>query len=383
MKKTKIFLYYLFVYLIFDALFSKFYFQKTEYWKEMYKNKFWRISSPYYHHTLKANVDTNAEFWGLKKFRFTTNSLGFRDKTIRKIEKKNINKKRILIIGDSALEGVTSFENTVAGKLIENYNNNYEILNAAVGSYSPTIYYYKIKKLLEDGYKFDSVFVFLDPSDIPDELQYKYDKNFNLILEKNFEKKKLATKVNVFLRDNFLMFRLLNLIRDRTENLKNYIKWKYKASIFFNKTFFSITNEELWVTRGISVDRGLWTNNDPNERYNLNNVAEGISRSEKNLLRLFKMLKKENINFGLLVYPFPSQIYYGDNIHQKHWEEFSEKNNVPFINLYDVFKLKEKNKLDIILENYILGDLHWNDEGNNKVFKFLIKNKIFNTVIGN
>src|SRR6056297_2578272 len=58
-----------------------------------------RVKDPWYHHGIlpgKAAV-TN---WGQKYYRFYSNSLGFRDDTIRSIELDS-DKKRILFLGDS------------------------------------------------------------------------------------------------------------------------------------------------------------------------------------------------------------------------------------------------------------------------------------------
>ena len=49
----------------------------------------------------------------------------------------------------------------------------YEVLNAGVGSYSPIIYWRKIKYLIEDvGLRFDEVVVYIDISDAQDEASY-------------------------------------------------------------------------------------------------------------------------------------------------------------------------------------------------------------------
>ena len=69
--------------------------------------------------------------------------------------------------------------NRTAGK--KNEVNDYEILNSAVSSYSPSIYYKKINHFINKGFKFDQAFVFLDVSDIFDELFIKIDDEGNII----------------------------------------------------------------------------------------------------------------------------------------------------------------------------------------------------------
>lgn len=103
-----------------------------------------------------------------------TNSLAFRDSEVRYVLKV-AQSRRILLIGDSFTEGVgTEFENTFAGLLQragQSRAEKVEFLNAAVSSYSPTLYYRKIKFLLDSGVTFDEVVVFSDISDVYDEGQ--------------------------------------------------------------------------------------------------------------------------------------------------------------------------------------------------------------------
>ena len=101
-----------------------------------------------------------------------TNSLGFKDGKIRDVPAAG-DTKRILLIGDSFTEGVgLEFEQTFAGMLYlagQKRAEKIEFLNAGVISYSPAIYYKKIKYLLDAGLKFDEVVVFSDLSDVQDE----------------------------------------------------------------------------------------------------------------------------------------------------------------------------------------------------------------------
>ena len=88
---------------------------------------------------------------------------------IRKIDLKK--KNRIVFIGDSFTFGVLlDYEFTVPG-LADIYfrEKGIEVLNAGVSSYSPSIYYNKIKFFIEQGLKFSHIVVFIDISDIEDE----------------------------------------------------------------------------------------------------------------------------------------------------------------------------------------------------------------------
>lgn len=137
-----------------------------------------RSNHSFYHHGLVPNQKAVAQ-WNNIRYPFYTNSLGFRDSIVQEIPLVS-HKKRILFMGDSHTEGVgMSFEDTFTGQLLNKIDTSeVEILNAAAVSYSPRIHYLKTKFLLEDmGLKFDELFVFIDISDIQNEIVYE---DFNL-----------------------------------------------------------------------------------------------------------------------------------------------------------------------------------------------------------
>ena len=363
--------------LTFDFLLSSIFLKKTEIWQnDQWQNKYYRIKSNIYHHDLMPNIEI-IEGWGGKlKRKIITNSIGFRDSDQKKINKSS-DKKRILLIGDSFIEGSGyDYEYTLSGLLSAMLGSKYEILNSAVESYSPSIYFKKIQHYISLGYKFDQALIFLDLSDIYDELFIKFDKNDNIISETPISKLSLEKKfkdrvysLGEILRDNTITFRFVYLISDKTEIFKNYIKLKIKASKFLNQSFFETTKDDAMYYRMIHIDRGFWTYDD--EKYF--EVQKGIKQSEKYLKKLFKLLDNNNINSHLIVYPWPAQIKFGDTKHVVYWEKFSKSNNINFLNLYDIFY--QKNKREVIFDNFIYGDIHWNKNGTNKIF-----NKIINEI---
>ena len=361
--------------LSFDFLLSHFVLKKTNLWiKNLYQGKPWRIASSIYHHDLKPFVNVT-EKWGSNKQILITNSLGFRDSEKRVVKKDKEN--RILLIGDSFIEGLGyNYEFTLSGLLANKYKNNYAVLNSAVSSYSPSIYYFKTKYLIDNGYNFNKALVFLDVSDIVDELYIKFDNDGKIIPPQKIESKKsiksYVYSLSYYLRDNFITFRFISILSDRTEILKNSIKNRYFASKFYNKNFFSISKKESTIYKMINVDRGNWTSNEKNFK----DVKEGILISEKYLSKLFNLLKENNIDSTLIVYPWPRQIYYEDKFHQTYWKNFSSKNNIKFLNLYSYFLNNEKNK--VILDYFIHDDVHWNKIGTKKIFNAIVEKNILN-----
>ena len=138
--------------------------------ENLIKSKRLIIKHDIYHHDLMPNIDVVENWGGNLEKRIITNSLGFRDYQ-NKLVKRNSTKERILLIGDSFIEGTGyDYEYTIGGLLQNKLGKKYEILNSAVGSYSPSIYYKKINHFISEGYNFDQAVVFLDVSDIYDEL---------------------------------------------------------------------------------------------------------------------------------------------------------------------------------------------------------------------
>ena len=353
-----------------DFILSNLFLKKSDFWKySKLIDHHWRIPSNIYHHAIKPNIDV-IEPWGFKlEKRLITNSLGFRDNKIKNISKKT-DKKRLLLIGDSAIEGAGyDYEYTLGGLLQRKLVNEYEVLNSAVGSYSPSIYFKKTEYYINQGYKFDKDLIFLDPSDIIDELFISHDNSGNILVNKDTKKEISLGKILV---NNFLIFRTFLRISDATENIKNYLKLKLKASKKFDKSFFKTNSEDVLFYRMTHVDRSAWTFDDTLFK----NYKEGLKKSEKYLNKLVNLLRENNINFNFILYPHPSQIVYEDKFHKPYWIKWAKKNNIKYISLYEDFK--SENPKQVTLETFIFGDLHWNKKGTQIVFNSIINQINFN-----
>jgi len=365
---------YIFIFFLIDLTISNFFLKNTPYWSVIeWEEKYWRVSSKIYHHGILPNIEKNEKWGGQLIKKIITNSIGFIDKENRQILKENPQKKRILLIGDSFIEGSgLDYSDTFAGLLDKHLGEKYEILNSAVGSYSPSIYFKKTEHYINQGYTFDQAIIFLDVSDIFDELFIKFDEQGNILTFEETKKrgylKKSFYMLGRFLRDNTITFRFLNIISDKTEISKNYIKLKFKTAKYLNKDFFDTKRNDVMFYRMTHVDRGYWTFN--NQKFL--EVQNGLAQAEKYLKMLFKLLKENDISSTLVVYPWPAQIHYGDNYHEKHWKDFSKQLDIKFISLYESFKSDDSK--NFIMNNFLYGDVHWNQNGTNLVFDTIIKN---------
>ena len=380
MKKNSKFLgfiYYTLILLIIDFILTSTLIKKTNYWSNInnkfFSSKNWRIKSDLFHHDLEKNISV-IEYWGEYNYKLITNSLGFRDNSSKKINLKSLNKKRIYINGDSFLEGVGyNYNDTVVGLLEKNYSKKYKFLNSAVVSYSPSIYYTKTKYFISEGLEFDYCLIFLDISDIADENFISEEDNGNIYdlrdRKKEHSFKGKIYKISRLYRDNFTTGKVIGVLREFTGSKKSEIKKRFLASKYYKKSYFSISKDELYIFKSINIDRSMWTYD---EKYSKKWKSKGLEKSSFYLEKLFKLLKDKEIKSYLIIYPNPGQIMNNiENVHEKYWLNWSEKNNVDIINLYKYFD--NKNKMETVKKYFIPGDVHWNKNGNILVFNALKK----------
>ncbi|WP_338760003.1 hypothetical protein WAF17_12765 [Bernardetia sp. ABR2-2B] len=320
------------------------------------KESYYRVQHPCFHHGLLQNTATEA-LWGDIKYPFYTNSFGFIDSAVFEV-KQNLNKKQVVFIGDSFTEGVgVRYENTFFGRIRKEFSNNkeIEIWNAGCMSYSPLIYYNKIKYYTEvENIKIDYLWVFIDASDIQDELHYKdFQPNCtNIHIPKSgtvdYYRYKIITDNSIFdiYRNHSLLLRLIS----------NTYK-KFFTNQNADEKMFYINNRLAWL--------------DDDEVYQ-DWGKEGVKLSEQHMQSLVEICKEKNIKLSIAVYPWNSMITNYDR-QLKIWTSFSQKNNIPLLNLFPVFeeKLKTMTYKQVEEKYFIKGDGHWNSEGH-----LLVKNTL-------
>ena len=94
--------------------------------------------------------------------------------------------------------------------------------------------------------------------------------------------------------------------------------------------------------------------------------------------RIYNLLKTNNIELSIAVYPWPSQILWdkADNNHVRLWKNFCNDKCYMFLNNYENF-FKEVDRTDrwsVIERYYILNDVHYNSEGNRLIAENFIEN---------
>ena len=325
-----------------------------------------RTPHPYYHHGLIPNQQAIAS-WNNINYPVYTNSLGFRDAEIRNVPLES-DKKRILFMGDSHTEGVgLRFEDTFTGQVIAGVDTaRYEILNAAAVSYSPRIYYLKTKYLIEEkGLVFDELYVFIDISDIQNEIVYR-----------NFDPGKpgatgwLRYKISTRLMNRSYTVSTLNKFRQAMETRRFLRKTKlfdeFRSgeipvdALDLYASFFSGFDDRTMLSNPLFHGVSEWIYDDDFVK-----LAEwGLELGRDNMEKLHNLCLDHDIRMTICVHPWQKQIMVGDrrDLYVDFWETFASEYETGFVNLYPVF-IDPPVSAVFGMEFFLPGDNHWNRNG--------------------
>jgi hypothetical protein len=324
-----------------------------------------RCSNPYYHHDFLPNQNVETK-WGDRKYRFFTDSLGFRDETVRDVPLVS-KQKRILLMGDSFIEGMgVPYECSVAGILGGSLKSEAtEVLNAAAVSYSPRLYFLKTRYLIEQRHlAFNEIYVFIDISDPHDEIIYKYwEQGSGGAFASGLRALNAFSQKHSFIYGNFAT--------RRRRNRERAISNAFPAEGSADARFWVQDLKEYLRRAEPEKDRFLW----PNKPSALDEWArEGLSLCERHMTEVQKLCAQHGIRLTIVVYPSPYQLT-GSNlagIPVTFWRAFAEKHHVDFLNLFPAFIGSEPPEI-VYPRYFIKGDVHWNDAGNRHVAEAVLK----------
>jgi len=358
------------IFLLIDFFFGKIFVDKyTQSIKDdpLYHKK-QRVRHNFYHHSLAANIDYKKTGWGPKVYRLCTDEWGLKYKCNTK-SRKNY---KLAIIGDSFVEGIgIPYEETFVG--IINLKTIPEIANLGVSSYSPKIYYSKLKYFIDNDFKFNHVIIFIDVSDLIDDMN-----SYVLLRGGKVRDKKWNKRIEWYVNTKFpvldqLIFRLAKNNRYRA-NETNFKPIKiYKGDE-------KIENEDIKNIYSKRVNlRSAWTysNSTKINGYDYG-IDQGIEEQLRTMDMIYEYLADRKIKLSVAVYPWPQTILYDVpyNKHVKIWEKFCKSRCANFINHYPLFMNindSEEKKIEIIKKYYQLGDIHFNIEGNKLIAEDFLK----------
>lgn len=363
----------------------------------------YRIASEPYHHDLRARADAVTR-WGSRNYRVVTNSLGFKDSSKREVALRP-SVPRILFIGDSFTEGVGfEYHETFVGIIdTQLRRKGIEVLNAAVVSYSPSIYYRKVRHLLEEsGVAFDHLVVMLDLSDIEDEAElYRLDEFDVVVAEADrgvpiipspianrFWRGDPPTgraRLKQLLRDNSIALRLVGVVRNELAQRpspellaaeRDADDWIRRARARNPDFGWRHGWNRSKVARSLLAcrPRGSWTMDAEPLR---TSAARGLEEAAEVMDRLRRLLGERRIGMSLVVYPWPEQLYRRDLDSKQvaFWGRWSGEGGVRFINLFPPF-VDDGDTLEMLLDAYIPGDVHFSAGGHRRVAEALLSAEI-------
>jgi hypothetical protein len=356
-----------------------------------------RIADPVFSHTLRPNFDGYA-LWGERKYRLITDSLGFKDAAVRQIT-LTPDTRRVILIGDSFTEGLgVPFEESFAGMLAAagaQRAAKTEFLDAGVLSYSPTLYYRKIKFLIDSGLVFDDVVVLPDLSDVIDEATsyFCFDDEpqyralcpsagakpqprsdgrpsspaappnpiaaamAERVVPQNSALKDATRVVGGFLQRNFTV----------TDALRLIVKFKLQDfSGEFKREQFVPSERIGWSVPSYDVGNA----------YAPLGVEGGMARALLHMRGLADLLAQRHIPLTVAVYPWPLSLVQADPTGRwvPMWRQFCAAAGCKaFVDTFPDFIAVRDAHADWYERYFILGDAHFSAAGHRIVFDALTR----------
>ena len=281
------------------------------------------------------------------------------------------------------MEGVTLlYDETIVGQLSKEVNLNF--LNAGVSSYSSYIYLKKIIKIIDKNpdLLIKDIIVLFDKSDMRDDLEYfnkpKYFENTKI--------KRANKRKNDFYKDlkelNFFRFykkqtmsgKVLDIAFGALEDFLGNLRNMNVMAKNTNKSFFDVSYNVAKSIR--SIENRKWLAQLLLDEQWEEKGKKSINFAIDNMNELNFFLKKKNINLYIVLYPWSFEIY-NKELRERYLSYTTNKlreNKLLQVICYEPFLTGET--YQIIYENFIYSDVHYNAAGYKKLAK-CIKDNIY------
>jgi len=365
---TKFIIITLLIFILFDVLAGKYIYKK--FIRSNYKDvdRSYIIADPIYHHKIQSNFK-GLVGWKYINYSFCTDVNGFRiscDEIISTSKlSNNLNEFDIGIIGNSFTEGAGYIYEKSFVSLINSKLKNKKIANLAVLSYSPSIYYAKINFLLSKGYKFDEIIVFLDLGNIVEDILCYKLKNEVIVTRKTFP---------------------LCLTSGAPTTIKTKIREFTSTKLrltyeLYSKIIYQLIEIGILEYKGrdseINSIKSNWTYDYKTKNYNNYTYNESVENILANMKKLSKLLKENDIDLSVAVYPWPGTLKNDieENKYLKIWQDFCITNCKNFFNLIKpFFDLLENEKFSNVYKKYYIYEgIHFNEEGHQFITENFLK----------
>jgi hypothetical protein len=298
--------------------------------------------------------------WLGSSYEFNTNNLGFRDQRVREVP-LTTSRPRILILGDSAPEGMTSWQDSFIGRIAAKFPQ-YEFLNSSVEGYSPSNYLNTARMLLDKKVDFDEAIVFIDISDAQDEAAFFHDKDSSGAVatargkhtkSSQYSDARLWINNNLLLTNDVFQFFERELVR---------LGW-YHLDLGHGGNEFDL-ERSAWTYRQVSDTEPYETGYAPL------GLEGGIAKEKSKMDALFGELRARNVPISVVVYPWPAQIAHDtvDSRQVRIWRDWCQGKCKRFVTLFPAF-FAIKDQCPRLqpgcwyLSHFIFGDTHYNSAG--------------------
>jgi alginate O-acetyltransferase complex protein AlgI len=311
--------------------------------------------------------------WLGGSYEFKTDNLGFRDQRMREVPLTDP-RPRILILGDSAPEGMTSWEDSFIGRIAATFPQ-YEFLNGSVEGYSPSNYLNTARIVIQEGVNFDEAIVFIDISDAQDEAAFSHD------IDASGAVATVSRKVSK-----------ANAYSDLRLRINNNLLLTNDVFQFFEKALVRFGWYHLDLGHGgneFDLERSAWTyrkvsDTEPYETgYAPLGLEGGIAREKAKMDVLWRELNRRNIPVSIVVDPWPAQLAHDtvDSRQVRIWRDWCAGKCKRFITLFPAFfAIKEQCPRTQpgcwYLSHFIFGDTHYNSAGDAVVAEVISKSLI-------
>ncbi|MBS0519584.1 MAG: SGNH/GDSL hydrolase family protein [Proteobacteria bacterium] len=288
-----------------------------------------------YDHDLAPNANST-RVWGNIVYPWQTDRYGLRIGACAPGEAEKA-LPAIFVIGDSFTEAIgAAYEDSFAGLMAcDAAKQGKAVWNLGVASYSPTIYFRKIRAVTQKlGIKPREIFVFLDLSDIDDDANVYHVGPDDVVTSSVFH----WFNIGQFLLGNFATLRLA-------------------YDIYLSSTLATVGS--------LGQDRARWTL-DPDLMRKWG--RRGLEIAGRNLDQVVAICREWDCRMTLVVYPWPDNVEAGDrnSVQVTHWREWAAARHVRFIDGFPAFF---REPADVALRKYfIAGDIHFSALGHRLLF---------------
>jgi hypothetical protein len=320
-------------------------------WDATAAERAYRRPSAEYHHGLAANVTATA-LWGGAPYPYRTDALGLRAADTGAVPLVAA-RRRTLLLGDSFTEAVgVSYGASYAG-LLDSLarTNGGEVLNAAVLSYSPSLYFRKARYLLDRvGLKIDAIVVALDVSDPYDEVE-RYRVRSDGQVESVEAEEPLARRISLWLRIHTVWGRAIGALALAQERLARPLPIAVGSM------------PSTWTCRGARpTPLGV----------------EGLARAAEGMDSVVQLAHRHALPIAVVVYPWEDQILKGEvrSCQAEFWSSWASRREVPLVNLYPLF-IGGRPADSVVRRYFIPYDVHWSPAGHR-----LVADSLWNSVVG-